>query len=280
MLDANNVHFAYNKKSHLFQGLDFQLEAGKICGLLGKNGAGKSSLLRLISGAQFSQQGSITFQNNDITNRRVSDLRDMYILQEDAELPKSTVKAYVEIYAPFYPNFDRAVFDHVLQKFELPSEGKLKELSFGQMKKFHLAFALATQVKLLILDEPTNGLDIPSKSIFRSVVSESLGEHQSIIISTHQIRDLGQLLDRIMIIEKGKIILNEDLYNLAEQFQCTFIAGKSVPAESLYHEAVAGGHVALLPTTSEAPGEIDIEILFNAIISNPSILTKNTTHGI
>lgn len=272
MLTVQNVHYAYNRKTSLFDGLDFQLEAGKICGLLGKNGAGKSSLLRLISGAYYSKQGKITFNDSDITKRSVTALQEIYFLQEDYELPKHSIQRYLNIYAPFYPKFDKNIFNNVMEKFEVPIDKKIKDLSFGQKKKFHVAFALATQVKLLIMDEPTNGMDIPSKSVFRSVVSESLQEDQSIIISTHQIRDLGQLLDTIVLIRNGKIILNEDLYSISERFDCSFNPGNQVPDHALYSEPVAGGNMVLTKTDGKIPGEIDIEILFNAIVTNPTIL--------
>lgn len=280
MLVANNVHFSYSKKAKLFDGVEFSLEPGTICGLLGKNGAGKTSLLRLIVGAQFADQGTIRFEDRPVQSRKVATLQSMFFLQEDFELPKMTAEAYVNTYSVFYPEFDRRVFENVLDRFEVPRTGKLRNLSFGQQKKFQVAFALATQVSLLILDEPTNGMDIPSKAVFRSVVSESLGESQTIIISTHQIRDLGQLLDRILLIQTGKIIVDEALYNLAEQFNCQFCPGNTLPPDTLYSEPVAGGSIAVVPAAPNEPGEIDIEILFNAIISNPSILSKTTTHGI
>ncbi len=280
MLAVNDVHFSYSKKAKLFKGVDFSLEPGTICGLLGKNGAGKTSLLRLIVGAQFVDQGSIQFKGAEVHSRKVETLQSMFFLQEDFELPKMTAEVYINTYSVFYPNFSNAILENVLDRFEVPRSGKLKNLSFGQQKKFQVAFALATQVSLLILDEPTNGMDIPSKAVFRSVVSESLGESQTIIISTHQIRDLGQLLDRILLIQTGKIIVDESLYHLAEQFNCQFCPGNSIPSDVIYSEPVAGGSMALVPTTPERPGEIDIEIFFNAIISNPSILSKTTTNGI
>lgn len=274
MLVAKQVHFAYSKHKDLFSGLQFSLEEGKICGLLGKNGAGKSSLLRLITGAQFSKSGQITFKEQDVTKRSVSNLQDVYFFQEEFDLPKKTVKGYLNDYSVFYPKFDHDVFHKILERFEVNMDEKLKSLSFGQQKKFHLAFAMATRVKLLIMDEPTNGLDIPSKAVFRKVVSENLAEDQSIIISTHQIRDLGQLLDRILMIEKGKIILDKDLYELSEKFACEFYPGNHLPENSLYSEPVAGGNMVLTPTKEGKIGEIDIEILFNAIISNPSLTTQ------
>lgn len=280
MLVVDNVHFSYHNKSPLFNGLSFHLETGKICGLLGKNGAGKSSLLRLLTGAQFPSSGNIYFKENDVTKRPVSNLQDIFYLQEDAEVPKSKISHYLSIYSLFYPNFNDEIFYNVLARFEVNKDEKLKNLSYGQQKKFLLAFALATQVKLLILDEPTNGLDIPSKAIFRSVVSESLADHQSIIISTHQIRDLGQLLDRILLIENGDIILDDDLYNIAEKYNCQFVPGNQLPENTIYSEPTAGGHVALVPTDGSTPGEIDIEILFNALVSNPNFNLKPTNNGI
>jgi len=243
MLTVRDVHYSYKTNKPLFTGIDFELGEGKICGLLGKNGAGKSTLLRLITGALFPKSGEVRFDNYLTSARRVQTLEDIYFLQEEDELPKISLKDYVNFYSVFYPNFSHDIFRSVLERFEVDFTEKIKNLSFGQKKKFHVAFALATQVRLLILDEPTNGLDIPSKAVFRSVVSEHLGDHQSIIISTHQIRDLGQLLDHIVMVEKGKIILNEDLYSLTERFDCKFTPGKSLPDSAFYSEPVAGGHV-------------------------------------
>ncbi len=271
MLTINNVHYGYKKNSKLFEGLEFSLDPGKITGLLGKNGAGKSTLLRLISGAYFTKNGSISFGDKPTKDRDVDTLSSIYFLQEDDVLPKYKITHYVNNYAPFYPNFNHQHFASMLKKFDIDGSKKISELSFGQKKKMSVAFALATGVRLLILDEPTNGMDIPSKSILRKVISESLRDDQSIIISTHQIRDLGQLLDTIVVIENGKILLNDELFKLSERFSCGYIPGNAIPQNALHAEPAPGGHVILSKNDGQ-PSDIDIEVFFNAIISNPTIL--------
>ncbi len=271
MLTINNVHYGYKKNSSLFEGLEFVLDPGKITGLLGKNGAGKSTLLRLITGAYFPKNGTIALHDKHTKNRNVETLSSMYFLQEDDVLPKYAISKYVNTYAPFYPNFSRSQFSSMLEKFEIDSTKNISALSFGQKKKMSVAFALATGVRLLIMDEPTNGMDIPSKSILRKVISESLKEDQSIIISTHQIRDLGQLLDTIVVIENGKILMKDDLYNLSERFSCGYVPGNTIPENALHAEPAPGGHVVLSKNDGQA-SDIDIEVFFNAIISNPTIL--------
>jgi ABC-2 type transport system ATP-binding protein len=273
MLTINNIHYGYKKNQSLFDGLDFVLEPGKISGLLGKNGAGKSTLLRLITGAYFPKQGSLEFGGTPTLKRNVDTLSSLYFLQEDDVLPSYKIGQYVSNYSPFYPHFSESDFSAMLEKFEIDAIQKMKDLSFGQKKKMSVAFALATGVKLLILDEPTNGMDIPSKSILRQVVSETLREDQSIIISTHQIRDLGQLLDTIIVIEKGKILLNEDMYTLSEKYSCVYAPGNTLPEDVLYSEPAPGGNI-VLRKNSGMPSDIDIEVFFNAIISNPSILNQ------
>jgi len=273
MLAIENVHYGYKKNQNLFEGLDFQLEPGQISGLLGKNGAGKSTLLRLITGAYFPKQGTLNFGGNSTRNRKVETLASMYLLQEDDVLPNYEIPKYVSNYAPFYPHFSTSDFEKMLGDFEIDPSKKIKDLSFGQKKKLSVAFALSTGAKLLILDEPTNGMDIPSKSTFRKVVSESLREDQSIIISTHQIRDLGQLLDNIIVIENGKILLKESMFSLSERFACSYVPGNTPPTDSLYSEPAPGGNI-VLRNSQGIPSDIDIEVFFNAIISQPNILNQ------
>ncbi len=273
MLTIENVHYGYRKNQSLFNGLDFTLEPGKISGLLGKNGSGKSTLLRLISGAYFPQDGNISFEGNPTQKRDVETQASIYFLQEDDELPSYKISQYLNFYTPFYPEFSKIDFNKMLEDFEVDPSKKIKDLSFGQKKKFSVAFALSTGVKLLILDEPTNGMDIPSKSTFRKAVSQSLREDQSIIVSTHQIRDLGQLLDTIIVINNGKILLKDDMFSLSEQFSCSYMPGNTPPESSLYAEPAPGGNI-VLQKSDGTPSDIDIEVFFNAIISNPSILNQ------
>jgi len=272
MIRLEQVEFKYKKQKRLIDNLDLELRSNSICGLLGKNGAGKTTLLRLITGAIWSQNGYVFFNDETIRNRNVDQLSDIYFLQEDFELPKYSIERYRDVYSSFYPKFSSDKFWEILGEMEVDSKKPLKALSFGQKKKVHLAFALATNVKLLILDEPTNGLDIPSKAIFRKIIAQYVGEEQSVIISTHQIRDLGQVLDRIIILEEGNIILNENLFDLATSYKSNLVSGQAPSDKFLFNQQVLGGWHALSTNESGDPGDLDLELFFNAVISDVSIL--------
>lgn len=269
MIKVNEMSFGYRKnKPLLFQELNLQLESGTINGILGKNGAGKTTFLRVVSGLLFPRHGQVQVNGVLSRERHVEMLSDMYYVQEEYILPDVHIHRYVQLYSPFYPNWSQDKFERILSEFELPSNAKLKELSFGQKKKFLIAFALATGCKLLILDEPTNGLDIPSKMVFRKVVSASLDEDQCILISTHQVKDVANLLDRIVVVEGGRVIFNQDLYSISSKYRFDFMPGSQLPEKYIYAEQVPGGHVVMnLNDNQQVQTEVDIEILFNAIIS-------------
>jgi ABC-2 type transport system ATP-binding protein len=269
MIQVNELTFGYRKKQlPLFDSLNLELQEGTISGILGKNGAGKTTLLRLIAGLLFPQEGTIRVNGYLSEERKVEMLAHLFYVQEEYIFPEVTMQTYVSLNASFYPRWDEQKFRNILIDFELPENKKIKELSFGQRKKFLIAFALATNCRLLILDEPTNGMDIPSKMVFRKVVSASLTEDQCILISTHQVKDVANLLDRIVVIEGGRVIFNQDLFNISKNFRFDFHPGSSKPNEYLYAEPVPGGHVIMSKAESQVQNtEVDIEILFNAIIS-------------
>lgn len=269
MIKVNELSFGYRKKqAPLFDSLNLDLQAGTICGILGKNGAGKTTFLRLVAGLLFPQKGSAKVNDYLSQERNVEMLADLFYVQEEYIFPDITMETYVSLNAAFYPRWDDQKFQEILIDFELPRNKKIKELSFGQKKKFLIAFALATNCRLLILDEPTNGLDIPSKTIFRKVVSNSLTENQCILISTHQVNDVANLLDRIVVIEGGRVIFNQDLFNISSNYRFDFYPSSTKPAEYLYAEQVPGGFMVM--SKNEPHGQstdVDIEILFNAVIS-------------
>lgn len=269
MIQVNNLSFAYHrKKPALFDGLNLELAPGTICGILGKNGAGKTTLLRLVSGLLFPKAGSTSIMDNEAKERKVSILENLFYVQEEYILPDISMRRYVDLNHGFYPNWDGEKFRRIINDFELPENGKLKELSFGQKKKFLVAFALATGCKILILDEPTNGLDIPSKIVFRKVVSASLNEDQCVLISTHQVKDVANLLDRIIVVEGGRVIFNKDIYEISSAYNFDFHQGTALPDSYLYAEQIPGGHLVITSANGQqSKTEIDIEVLFNAIIS-------------
>lgn len=282
MININNLSFSYPKEEALFKSLDLNIGSGKICGLLGKNGAGKTTLLRHFLGLLFPDQGSV-FVHGEVASKRDPDiLKEIFYVQEEFELPSISIQLYVQLYSPFYPSFDRQKFYSLLDEFEVKSKGRMDKFSFGQKKKIQISFALATGVKLLIFDEPTNGLDIPSKAKFRKILISSLDEDQSIIISSHQVRDLSNLLDQVIILEDGQIILNEDVFDIASVLHFDQIKGTEIPQSTLYHEMIPGGYLVVMPNTGSSQSTIDLEALFNTVVTNKdaviSLFNQNKTN--
>ena len=264
MINIRNLNFSYSSKQPpLFDQLDCQLQAGSIAGLLGKNGAGKTTLLKMIIGLLFPTEGHVIVNEHFPKKRQPSFLEDLFFVSEEFHVPPISIDKYLEANAGFYPRFDRELLQQLLKDFELPEAKNLQKLSYGQKKKFLISFALSTKCRLLVLDEPTNGLDIPSKSIFRKVLAGSLDEDQLVIISTHQVKDVENLIDQILMLENGKFIMQRDVYDLSSRLNFSFsqsAAGKDV----LYSEMVPGGYKVI---TAQANGSssVDIELLFNAI---------------
>ncbi|HCT30704.1 MAG TPA: ABC transporter ATP-binding protein [Bacteroidales bacterium] len=269
MIQSKDLNFAYPRQQALFSNLTVHLEAGSITGLLGKNGAGKTSLLKLLTGLLYPQSGELSVLNHNPRKREVTFLSDIFLVPEEFFFPPISINDYLKAYTPFYPKFDYELLHNTLKEFDINATNNLQRLSHGQKKKFLIAFALATRCRLLVLDEPTNGLDIPSKSLFRKILAGSLDENQLVIISTHQVKDVENLIDKIIILDNGKVIFQQSIVDISKKF--CFISGTSNDIEgAIYSEAVPGGYRMIMPSNN-AETEIDIELLFNAIIKGPKI---------
>lgn len=265
MISVNDLNFSYSKKNTLFNGLDWNCPSGSIVGLLGKNGAGKSTLLRLLIGLLYPKKGQIKIGKWYPQDRDPEFLEQVYLLTDELEFPAAMkVKNYEKVMAPFYPLFDSSQFDRILEDFGIDKASKLGALSLGQRKKVFLSFALSTNCKLLLFDEPTNGLDIPSKSVFRKVVAGNLNEDQTLIISTHLVADVEKLIDRVAILNEGKLALDADLMSLSDQL--SFGYSDKQEEGILYSEKYLTGYQFIRQRNSfEDQSSINIELLFNAV---------------
>ncbi len=235
MLEIKNITYGYNAMHNVLENFSLSYSEPGIYGLLGKNGTGKSTLLYLIMGLLRPKYGTITFDGNETLQRQPETLREMFIVPEEYDLPHIMLPDYLKVIKPFYPNFDEQMLVQLLEVFDMQGVNgarpdrngipqiALGSLSMGQKKKIYLCIALAARTKLLVMDEPTNGLDILSKSQFRKVVAMGMRDDQIIIISTHQVKDIETLLDHITIIEPNNVLLNErvnmeEYTNLEELF--------------------------------------------------------------
>jgi len=268
MINIENMDFAY-KKTKLFLNLSLELKPGNIYGLLGKNGAGKTSLLKIISGLLFPNTGKVEVNNFIPGQRSPEFLQDIFFLPEEYYLPGLKAEDYKKTYAPFYPAFDETRFIELLNEFKLPMDQKLNSLSYGQKKKFLISFGIASNSRIFLLDEPTNGLDIPSKTQFRRIIASAGTENRLIIISTHQVRDMENLIDPIIIVDEGKVIFNESIEGVTNKLTVKKISEEPVNGTVLYSEKEIDGYKVVLANKDHDQTDIDFETLFNTVVTNP-----------
>ena len=279
MINVNNISFAYaGQKEKVFDNFSLQLEANNIYGLLGKNGTGKSTLLYLISGLMRPNRGSVTVDGMKSIDRRPEMLEEVFIVPEEFDLPSMTLDKYVSINEPFYPHFSREVLEKCLNDFELPTTLSLQSLSMGQKKKVFMSFALAAGTRLLLMDEPTNGLDIPSKVQFRRAVANNMTDDRTLIISTHQVHDVESLLDHILILNQRKLLLDASVSDICGRYSFEYRTPGSAADGVLYSEPSVQGEAVITPRTPDkAETPLNLELLFNAVTLGKVKIDKTNT---
>lgn len=265
MIKITDLNFGYNKQQLLFKKLSMQLSAGHIYGLLGKNGAGKSSLLKNMAGLVYALSGKIEVMGFDPAKRQPALLKQVCFIPEEFDLPSVKIDAYVKANAAFYPNFNHSYFRELLAEFDIPVAQKLVNMSYGQKKKLIIAFGLATQAELIIMDEPTNGLDIPSKAQFRKIMAAALTEDRCIVISTHQVRDLDNLIDTVIMLDESSIALKASVEEITDKL--CFKRIKELNETVIYAEPSLSGYNALMPNYHKEESKLDMELLFNAVLA-------------
>ncbi|MFA5851877.1 MAG: ABC transporter ATP-binding protein [Spirochaetales bacterium] len=274
MVQIQSMTFGYGK-GPLFEGLDLKLEPGTVFGLLGLNGAGKTSLLKLLAGALHPQSGSIRVFGAEPWRREASFLADTAFVPEDPWLPAVKPSVWLERYAVFRPAFDKEQFVELSREFALDEGKLLTKYSYGQRKKFALAAALASGARLVLLDEPTNGLDIPSKSQFRRALAAAVDADRVIVVSTHQVRDLERVIDPAVIVHGGKILFSLASDQISEKLGSVQV--RDLGPDVIYAEKDGVGYSALVARSGLYGGRddartADLELLFNAAIASPSRL--------
>ena len=269
MIQVQDITFKYPGSKHLvFEDFSLTLKENNIYGLLGKNGTGKSTLLYLISGLLRQKQGSILVDGISAQERNADILKEIFLVPEEFELPNVSLATYVKMNRSFYPNFSQEVLESCLKDFELPLSLKLNELSMGQKKKVFMSFALATGTRFLLMDEPTNGLDIPSKSQFRKVIANNMTDERMLIISTHQVHDIESLLDHIVIMNQSHLLLDASVSDICEKYTFEYRTPAEMNDTVLYAEPTLQGNAVIAKRKEDAPEtQMNLELLFNAAIT-------------
>ncbi len=271
MIQIDKLAFSYGTKEVL-RNISMDLEPGRIYGLLGENGVGKTTLLTLLCGLKKTQSGTISADGHDPYKREPVLLQDQYYLPDEVAPVNDKALAWGRATGKFWPRFSAANFETILNEFEVDPTQKMNTMSAGQLKKTYIAFALASGVRYLYLDEPTNGLDIPSKAQFRSALMKYTREDSTIVISTHQVRDLENIIDPIIILDRRDVLLNATVERIAEKL--FFDYGTTLHPEALYSEQLPGGFIQVLPNTEKADSKVNIEALFNTVHKHKDLVKK------
>ncbi len=262
MIKIENLGFSYGDNVVL-KNITMTLEQGRIYGLLGENGVGKTTLLTLLCGLKQPKAGEITIDGHTPYKREPSFLSDQYYLSDEVSAINMRAEEYAKSYGKFWDKFDMGKFLEIMEIFENDASQKMNRMSFGQLKKTYISFALACNCRYIFMDEPTNGLDIPSKAQFRKAVTKYTSEDSTLLISTHQVRDLENIIDPIIILDRQDVLLNASIRDIAEKL--TFDYSNERNPNALYSEMTPGGCVQVYPNTGSEESKVNIEALFNTV---------------
>ncbi|MGV6944855.1 ATP-binding cassette domain-containing protein [Sphingobacterium kyonggiense] len=263
MLKLHTVSYGYTKKRQILRDITLDLHPGKIFGLLGLNGEGKTTLIKLMEGMLLPQSGTIEYAGIPSKERAAAYHDQVFFLPDETKLPAMDLLDFGKTYGSFYSKFNFEEYQEYLEAFNIPQPNKLDSLSLGQRRKVHISFALACNTAVLLMDEPSNGLDIPSKSIFRKLIAKAMTDDKSFVISSHQIRDIDLLLEHLLILKDGHLLIDDSIENLSKNYQITNSIQEN--DEVIYQMDELNGSTYLIKNKNMVENRFDIEFFFTAI---------------
>lgn len=269
MIEIKDLAFSYGK-TPVLKSITTTLEEGRIYGLLGENGVGKTTLLTLLCGLKKVCSGSITTDGENPFDRTPTLLQNQFYLPDEVLPVSMKAECFAKERGAFWPDYDHSKFLEIMKEFENDPAKKMNQMSAGQLKKTYISLALACGCKYIFMDEPTNGLDIPSKTQFRSAIMKYTSDDSTIVISTHQVRDLENIIDPIIILDRQDVLLNASVEEITSKLY--FDYGTQLHPESLYSEQLPGGFIQVYPNTTGEDSKINVEALFNAVHKNKELI--------
>lgn len=269
MIEIKDLAFSYGK-TPVLKSITTTLEEGRIYGLLGENGVGKTTLLTLLCGLKKVCSGSITTDGQNPFDRTPTLLQNQFYLPDEVLPIAMKAECFAKERGAFWPDYDHAKFLEIMKEFENDPAKKMNQMSAGQLKKTYISLALACGCKYIFMDEPTNGLDIPSKTQFRSAIMKYTTDDSTIVISTHQVRDLENIIDPIIILDRQDVLLNATVEEITSKLY--FDYGTQLHPESLYSEQLPGGFIQVYPNSTGEDSKINVEALFNAVHKNKELI--------
>lgn len=269
MIEIKDLAFSYGK-TPILKSITTTLEEGRIYGLLGENGVGKTTLLTLLCGLKKVCSGSITTDGENPFDRTPTLLQNQFYLPDEVLPVAMKAECFAKERGAFWPDYDHAKFLEIMKEFENDPAKKMNQMSAGQLKKTYISLALACGCKYIFMDEPTNGLDIPSKTQFRSAIMKYTSDDSTIVISTHQVRDLENIIDPIIIFDRQDVLLNASVEEITSKLY--FDYGTQLHPESLYSEQLPGGFIQVYPNSTGEDSKINVEAFFNAVHKNKELI--------
>lgn len=269
MIEIKDLAFSYGK-TPILKSITTTLEEGRIYGLLGENGVGKTTLLTLLCGLKKVCSGSITTDGENPFDRTPTLLQNQFYLPDEVLPVAMKAECFAKERGAFWPDYDHAKFLEIMKEFENDPAKKMNQMSAGQLEKTYISLALACGCKYIFMDEPTNGLDIPSKTQFRSAIMKYTSDDSTIVISTHQVRDLENIIDPIIILDRQDVLLNASVEEITSKLY--FDYGTQLHPESLYSEQLPGGFIQVYPNSTGEDSKINVEALFNAVHKNKELI--------
>jgi ABC-2 type transport system ATP-binding protein len=230
LIEAHDLSKSYGKHLALDH-VNFAVETGRIVGLIGPNGAGKTTALRAILGLT-PYEGRLRVLNREPFGDRAALMRDACFIADVAVLPAwLRVDQAIDFVAGVHPRFRRDRAQALLSKTQITGKRRMRELSKGMKTQVHLALTMAIDAKLLVLDEPTLGLDILARrSFFDALVNDYMDETRTILITTHQVEEVENLLTDVIFINRGRIVLDSSLEDIATRYAAVAVADDKVAA--------------------------------------------------
>lgn len=269
MIEIKDLAFSYGK-TPILKSITTTLEEGRIYGLLGENGVGKTTLLTLLCGLKKVCSGSITTDGENPFDRTPTLLQNQFYLPDEVLPVAMKAECFAKERGAFWPDYDHSKFLEIMKELENDPAKKMNQMSAGQLKKTYISLALACGCKYIFMDEPTNGLDIPSKTQFRSAIMKYTSDDSTIVISTHQVRDLENIIDPIIILDRQDVLLNASVEEITSKLY--FDYGTQLHPESLYSEQLPGGFIQVYHNTTGEDSKINVEALFNAVHKNKELI--------
>lgn len=271
MITLKEATLSYRRNKSVLEKIDLDILPGRIYGLLGKNGEGKTTLLNILSGQLFLNEGTCLIFGEDITKRSATLLQKLFLLPEEIKVPEVTGMQYIRMLAPFYPTFRDDIMKACFESFEVDFSTRLDKLSQGQRKKIAISLALSVHTPLLLMDEPTNGLDIPSKEVFRKLLAAFTDDTQTVLISTHQVRDLESLIDSVIIIDNKDVLLNKPIEEIGRKLSFSLVKPEE---QVLYQSQTPFGMMGVKENLQEEETSVSLELLFNTVILQPKEIKR------